>query len=115
MREILFRGKARDTKCWVYGSLLFSNKIPAIRDKNNVYWYVIRESIGEYTGVTDSDGIRIYEGDYVRYGNNEPDLCQFDSGAFRLVETNTALKFISDYKFECHVVGNAFDGRFVLE
>lgn len=79
MREILFRGKRADNGEWTYGyycpkpyshfpceAAIFPSET-IDRD-----WHGERvdpDTVGQFTGLTDENGAKIFEGDIVRYGD----------------------------------------------
>ena len=79
MRESLFRGKRKDNGKWVEGCLYYfhceskiENEIrsfiilpDALIDNENEF-EVIPETVGEWTGMSDKNGVKIFEGDIVQ-------------------------------------------------
>lgn len=120
MREILFRGKT-STK-WVYGDLRHLNDgRVAIRKDGEIYPYeVIPETVGQYTGLNDKNGKKIFEGDIIEFSDNDGEkslhIVQWSADNSGWVTRSIDLKygpetmdFWEEYKKAYEIFGNIHD------
>lgn len=127
MREILFRGKGIETGEWIYGFIIHQAYFRGVKVDNYLIfnctdtkdgnicssYLVDPETVGEFTGLYDKNGTRIFEGDIVYVGDSKEPLyvCQMDFEwvciDFReLMDCKHRLEY-RPVKYE--VIGNKFD------
>ena len=125
MREILFRRKRYNGK-WIYDSEIY------IRDGDGIWLSdddlnVVRvqeDTVGQYTGMKDKNGEKIFEGDIVKYSTTCEIFTVAWHGSFaefvisELQKPNKATRgsknmyLVNRY---CEVIGNKFDNPELLE
>ena len=130
MREIIFRGKRLQGGNWVEGYFFKSdiNKIERESGKATLIFtpdcdtfimvpechnsfMVVSDTVGQYTGMKDKNGKRVFEGDILSLRTGRPHVVRFEDGAFVLENTAIPVSFAN--KFE--VVGNIHDNPEMLK
>lgn len=120
MREILFRGKRVDNGEWVEGdvhkNIDFSKAHIHPNGERVRSFDVLPETVGQYTGLTDKSGVRIFEGDILRDDDNEENgVIEFVDGEFCVVFGNIETHGIADIACCCYVIGNIHDSPELLK
>lgn len=116
MREILFRAKHKEYNQWVEGDLIheqFGECIQFVKDGCRSKIKVDPKTVCQYTGLTDKNGRKIFEGDilsFSAYGENYKGDVRFIKGNFTIWCVKCA-PFLDDAleKHSAIVIGNIFD------
>ena len=92
-REIIFRGKSIDTGKWLYGNLQVPGK-PGVEyfmwDEELWQRAVDPDTIGQYTGLKDKNGDKIFEGDILK-GQEYSIILEYNERQAEFVAVNSAL------------------------
>lgn len=158
MREILYRGQIRrkgekvhfvtgepQPSRWCYGGIFAphmeahgfgviygqeSGSDEPITGTKLDKFPVYRDTVGQYTGLTDKNGVKIFEGDIVQFEDETPGQYEYHDDTFmnvgvveynsgRFYFTNRVAVEMDDLIYEntadCTVIGNIFDNPELLE
>ena len=109
-REILFRSKRVDNDEWVYGFLVKMWGQYHIIDQNdeNSAYMIKPKTVGQFTGLCDKNGKKIFDGDIVESPNGTQGFIEWQNAecAF-LVNIGDDWQTMDDCPYE--VVGNIYD------
>lgn len=126
MREILFRAKSAEDDKWTYGYYCnagygdcdFPCILPSVKDEH-FCWAVNQETVGQFTGLTDKNGVKIFEGDVVEYllylsnsSDAETAIIIFKNGMF-LAGCENILTLVHNH--DAVVIGNIYDNKELLK
>lgn len=126
MREILFRGKRILGGEWIYGSLVTTERgmfiAPPGEEAKLMFGSckVNSKTVGQFTGLLDKNGVRIFEGDVLlsvdeELGNMYAEVV-FEKGAFLIKEPGyDAELFLGEELGDFEIAGNVFENKELLE
>ena len=125
MRDILFRVKRLDNGEWVYGSLLQveyddGSVVTAIFDRKDSGGdaEVHPSTVGQYTGLNDKNGERIFEWDVLTVDGEDGFFVlefQEDTARFVMSGDSVVVDFDNFWSYEVEVMGNIHDNPELLE
>ena len=137
MREILFRAKRVDNGEWIYGHYVHQYGADMIYLPNGTdreygfdYYHINPETVGQYTGLTDKNGKKIFEGDIVLFEDENPtnyeyhDCTEMRCGAIEYGDncfyiTNRIAVEMEDLiyheKLDVEVIGNIYNNPELLK
>lgn len=128
-REILFRGWNEKNKKWLYGYYVRNFDIDYILEEIDPFRFsvknenkiVVSDSIGQYTGLKDYKGNRIFEGDVIVINHVLMAKVLWHDGAFRCIELqsdnyNNIIDAGTLFRNnEVSIAGNIFDNPKLLK
>jgi uncharacterized phage protein (TIGR01671 family) len=136
MREILFRGQTRrkgekvlldgspvDSN-WVYGGIFPNNNggdfALIYQQEPEIHKFpVYADTVGQYTGLTDKNGNKIFEGDIVKLTFSEvvgKIICDVNYYIESDIFDRTTRKLLGDYSpYDLEILGNIHDNPELLE
>ena len=139
MREILFRGKHSPKSMWDYGDLYIDHDkvYISMREKMHgvrVHGEVIPDTVGQFTGLTDKNGTKIFEGDILSIARRMDGMGTYYFPAIEypvnvvvkwdmcswmwetIAEDTRYISFPDAWcHYECEVIGNIHDNPELME
>ena len=137
-REILFRGKSISGE-WVYGNYIHSkrfygcsNEHRIVDKETGIEHDVFPETVGQYIGRKDKNGVRIFEGDIIAFmwndetkriflteanrteGQDPPELVKWNN-EFTGFAGEDPYGFLYDYEESYLILGNIHDNPELLK
>ena len=126
MRTILFRGQKADTKEWIFGDLIqlekdFKKVVEILdwskvnnKNKSKSDLTVISETVGQFTGLTDKNGVKIFEGDIITVNSKIVKQVRINDTFLAVQVATPGEVWWNDFGREIIVIGNVHDNPELL-
>lgn len=121
MRKIEFRGLDIETNEWVYGGIDSKGDCISISIGRERYIVIRKETLGQYTGLKDKNGEKIFEGDILLYNEQVKTTVSYKNGAFIRSYENSNIYLLYDSFImdgclgDYEVIGNIYENPELLE
>ncbi len=115
MREIKFRAKTATTDSWVYGHYAFVDGFHVMYEGTSNPVIIKLNTLGQYTGLKDVNGVEIYDGDVLDGGHLH--VVEWDDEKMMYVLEVEGFSYSFSYSEPMHdynvqnvpIVGNVFE------
>ena len=132
LRTIKFRGFNKKRGIWLYGNYILNRGAHFIAPQefaNGKTWEdyeVEEESIGQFTGLVDRNGLEIYEGDFILHEDSTwGGVVQWHPNGYFFINDSWGKEYsrLSSYrplgymlgKYDFKIIGNEFDNSDLIE
>ena len=120
IREVIFRGKRTDNGEWITDSETYIRDGDGIwlSDENLNVVTVLPETVGQFTGLTDKNGVKIFEGDILTIENEGvyAAIKYNESNAAFYVEDEDHEDYLGEaWETDVVIIGNIHDNPELLQ
>ena len=125
MREILFKGKCEKEGDWNYGHLFQKDDGTMcilekyVTLKKSIYYEIDPETVCQYTGLTDKNGRKIFEGDILSFSQkgqiSNGVVKMVDGCFFAIIEGQKCWLSEGVKRYKGKVIGNIFDNPELMQ